>query len=235
MSVDRAAPPWRPFSRPPSPRSLVGVSACTGSSGEVESTGKPAVMAAFYPLEYLATRIAGDDLVVIPLTSPGARTARRRADPRTIADLPWRYSSSMPKASSPPSTMRSRPQPATAPSTSRRLPGSPRRAAARPTTLLARPGAVRRSRDRSRGAAGQRRSGARCGLHLPRGGPGGRAHRPQRSMAHGHGTCQIKDLVTSHAAFGYLGRPGFTQVPIAGVSPTPSPAPQTRPGRRPGP
>ncbi len=38
-------------------------------------------------------------------------------------------------------------------------------------------------------------------------------------------SCRVKDLVTSHAAFGYLSsRYGFTQVPIAGLSPDAEPS-----------
>lgn len=41
----------------------------------------------------------------------------------------------------------------------------------------------------------------------------------------GTATCRVKDLVTSHAAFGYLAsRYGFTQVPIAGLSPDVEPS-----------
>lgn len=41
----------------------------------------------------------------------------------------------------------------------------------------------------------------------------------------GLGSCQSKDLVTAHAAFGYLSkRYGFHQVPIAGVSPEEEPS-----------
>ncbi len=41
----------------------------------------------------------------------------------------------------------------------------------------------------------------------------------------GTATCTIKELVTSHAAFGYLGeRYGFTQVPITGLSPDVEPS-----------
>lgn len=39
-------------------------------------------------------------------------------------------------------------------------------------------------------------------------------------------SCKVKDLVVSHAAFGYLARAyGFTQVPIAGLSPETEPSP----------
>ncbi|MDQ6716382.1 MAG: metal ABC transporter substrate-binding protein [Actinomycetota bacterium] len=41
----------------------------------------------------------------------------------------------------------------------------------------------------------------------------------------GTAQCEVKDLVTSHAAFGYLSaRYGFTQVPIAGISPDVEPS-----------
>lgn len=44
-------------------------------------------------------------------------------------------------------------------------------------------------------------------------------------FSRGLGSCQSKDLVTAHAAFGYLSkRYGFHQVPIAGVSPDEEPS-----------
>lgn len=49
-------------------------------------------------------------------------------------------------------------------------------------------------------------------------------------------TCTTKQLVTSHAAFGYLAeRYGLTQVPISGISPRRSPTPPSSPRSRPSP
>ena len=51
-----------------------------------------------------------------------------------------------------------------------------------------------------------------------------------RELRTGLGTCASKDLVTSHEAFGYLAdRYGLTQVGIAGLSPTRSPLPPRSP------
>ncbi len=53
---------------------LLGASACGGSSfaNADSGGGRLKVAAAFYPLEYLATRIGGDRVEVIGLTKPGA-------------------------------------------------------------------------------------------------------------------------------------------------------------------
>ncbi len=48
-----------------------------------------------------------------------------------------------------------------------------------------------------------------------------------QSYRTGLANCQLHDIVTSHAAFGYLAqRYGFTQIPIAGISPDQEPSPQ---------
>ena len=161
--------------------SLVGVSACTGPSGETESTGKPAVMAAFYPLEYLATRIAGDDLVVIPLTKPGA-------EPHDV-ELP----------------------PSSSGTTDPHFWLDPVRYADVATALAARLASV----DPAHAAGYTSRARVLVAELTALNG----------QWLTGTRTCQIKDLVTSHAAFGYLTAAyGFTQVPIAGVSPDAEPS-----------
>lgn len=49
-----------------------------------------------------------------------------------------------------------------------------------------------------------------------------------KELTRGLSTCKRTDLITSHAAFGYLAqRVGMTQVPIAGVSPQQSPQAET--------
>ena len=55
-----------------------------------------------------------------------------------------------------------------------------------------------------------------------------RLHRLDREFREGLSTCERREIVTSHAAFGYLAaRYGLTQVPIAGVSPEAEPTPRT--------
>ena len=206
--------------------SLVGVSACTGPSGETESTGKPAVMAAFYPLEYLATRIAGDDLVVIPLTKPGAEPHDVELTPRTIADLPKALLVVYAKGFQPAVDDALAAQPATAPfdvTQAARLTTSssgttdphfwldPVRYADVATALAARLASV----DPAHAAGYTSRAGVLVAELTALNG----------QWLTGTRTCQIKDLVTSHAAFGYLAAAyGFTQVPIAGVSPDAEPS-----------
>ncbi|HKH31393.1 MAG TPA: metal ABC transporter substrate-binding protein [Gaiellaceae bacterium] len=54
-----------------------------------------------------------------------------------------------------------------------------------------------------------------------------RLHRLDREFREGISSCERREIVTSHAAFGYLAaRYGLRQVPIAGVSPEAEPTPR---------
>jgi zinc transport system substrate-binding protein len=59
-----------------------GPSAPAGATG-----GKPQILAAFYPLEWMATRVAGPDADVITITQPGVEPHDLELDPRQIASM----------------------------------------------------------------------------------------------------------------------------------------------------
>jgi len=50
---------------------LGGTSACSSASSAADQSGKLSVVAAFYPLQFLAERIGGDHVAVTTLTQPG--------------------------------------------------------------------------------------------------------------------------------------------------------------------
>ncbi|KUH36016.1 MULTISPECIES: metal ABC transporter substrate-binding protein [Streptomyces] len=68
---------------------LVTLSACSGSSGGAEGNkdGKLDVVASFYPMQYLAERIGGDEVSVTTLTKPGVEPHDLELKTRQIADL----------------------------------------------------------------------------------------------------------------------------------------------------
>src|ERR1044072_7830741 len=50
---------------------LGATSACSSASSAADQSGKLSVVAAFYPLQFLAERIGGDQVAVTTLTHPG--------------------------------------------------------------------------------------------------------------------------------------------------------------------
>jgi zinc transport system substrate-binding protein len=63
-----------------------GIGAVTGCAAAAED-GKPQVVASFYPLQFVAERIAGDHVDVTNLTQPGAEPHDLELSPRQTADL----------------------------------------------------------------------------------------------------------------------------------------------------
>ena len=205
---------------------LAGLSACVVPPDDAESPGKPAVMAAFYPLEYLTTRIAGSDLAVIPLTKPGAEPHDVELTPRAVADLPKALLVVYAKGFQPALDDALVAQPATV-----AFDVTP---AARLTTTSSGATDPHFWLDPMRYADVATALAARlAGLDPAH--AAGYASRAKALVAElsalngkwlsGTKSCRVKDLVTSHAAFGYLAAAyGFTQVPIAGVSPDAEPS-----------
>ncbi|GGU08125.1 MULTISPECIES: metal ABC transporter substrate-binding protein [Streptomyces] len=68
---------------------LVTLSACSGSSGagDKESDGKLAVVASFYPMQYLAEQIGGEHVAVNTLTKPGVEPHDLELKPKQIGEL----------------------------------------------------------------------------------------------------------------------------------------------------
>lgn len=59
------------------------LAACGAGSG----SGRPTVVASFYPLEFVTRQLAGDHLDVLDLTSPGVEPHDLELTPRQVADL----------------------------------------------------------------------------------------------------------------------------------------------------
>jgi zinc transport system substrate-binding protein len=59
---------------------------CSGSSGSPGS-GKPAIVASFYPLQYVTQRIVGDRATVTSLTPPGAEPHDLELTPKDVASV----------------------------------------------------------------------------------------------------------------------------------------------------
>ncbi|MEU8265785.1 metal ABC transporter substrate-binding protein [Sphaerisporangium sp. NPDC049002] len=69
---------------------LLAATACsagTKASADERGTGKPRVLAAFYPLEWISTRVGGSDVTVTGLTQPGVEPHDLELTPRQIADI----------------------------------------------------------------------------------------------------------------------------------------------------
>ena len=198
------------------------------------------VVASFYPIEYAVQQVGGDARRRHQPDQARRRAARPRAEPagrrQGRRGGPGRLRQGVPAGG----RHRRRPggvghTPSTSPpprtSTSRRRrrhepdgdtqSAATQDAARQGPALLARPAALRGRRDRHRPAARRRptRPTRRPTPRTPRPSP------PSSTTLDAEfrttlASCARKDLVTSHAAFGYLSeRYGFTQVPIAGPLP----------------
>ncbi|MEV4500942.1 metal ABC transporter substrate-binding protein [Streptomyces klenkii] len=67
---------------------LLGLSACSSSDGAGKAAdGKLAVVASFYPMQYLAEQIGGDHVHVTTLTKPGVEPHDLELKPRQIGSL----------------------------------------------------------------------------------------------------------------------------------------------------
>ncbi|WP_424537133.1 metal ABC transporter substrate-binding protein [Sphaerisporangium viridialbum] len=62
-------------------------SAGTSASADERGTGKPKVLAAFYPLEWISSRVGGSDITVTGLTQPGVEPHDLELTPRQIAEI----------------------------------------------------------------------------------------------------------------------------------------------------
>ena len=67
--------------------SIAMVSACGGAGGRGADDGRLGVVAAFYPLEYAVSQIGGSHVVVTGLTKPGAEPHDLELSPRQVAKV----------------------------------------------------------------------------------------------------------------------------------------------------
>lgn len=212
-----------------------GVSACAGAAG-TESGGKVAVIGSFYPMAWVARRVAGADASVTTLTKPGAEPHDLELTPRQIVDVSRAdlvvYIRGLQPAVDQAVDQHAKSKAIDAASLVRTLPATggdagegaggngrdphlwldPLRLAAVARTVGDRLAAT----DSAHAAA--YRAGVRtlvADLDALNG-----------QFATGLRTCRHKTIVTGHAAFAYLAeRYGLTQVSVAGVDPQNEPSP----------
>lgn len=81
------------MSLPLSAAALLAVTSCAGGDGSAgnaataDGGGRPAVLASFYPLQYVAEKVGGDLIQVRSLTPPGAEPHDLELSPNAVAEL----------------------------------------------------------------------------------------------------------------------------------------------------
>ena len=194
------------------------VSGCGGSS---DAAGRPTVVASFYPLAWVAERVSASGTHVVDLTPAGAEPHDLELTPRDLetlqnADLVLYLGHGFQPAVEKAVGGRSGPS-LDLLATQRLRPGGEEGATADPHVWL----------DPSRLARIAIAVGA--ALHRPRA-----AHEVARDLGaldreyrRGLANCRRREIVTSHAAFGYLAdRYGLDQVALTGLSPEVEPSPR---------
>jgi zinc transport system substrate-binding protein len=199
--------------------------------------GRLSVVAAFYPLEYVAAEVGGDAATVTSLTPPGAEPhdleltteqVRRVADAEIVVYL----RGFQPQVDE--TVAQLAPDSAFDASEGQQLLGAP--AGDEPGGETTGEKAPHLWLDPTRLALIADGLADRLGALDPAGAAGFRARAAalradleslDRQYADGLKTCQRHEIVTSHAAFGYLAqRYGLRQIAISGLSPETEPSPQ---------
>lgn len=199
--------------------SLAVVAAGCGR-GAAGAASKDAVVAAFYPLAFAAQEIGGASLKVVNLTPPGAEphdlelgagdveTIRAA---RLVAYLGGGFQPALERA------VEGRTRPSVDVLDGLTLLGGTEGEGADPHVWLdpVRYAALVRTIAHALGTPGRARPLA------------SRLERLDAELRRGLERCERRDLVTSHAAFGYLAeRYGLRQVPLAGLAPEAEPSPK---------
>ncbi|MBA2444079.1 MAG: zinc ABC transporter substrate-binding protein [Nocardioidaceae bacterium] len=218
------------------------VAACSSIGADDASAGaKPEVVAAFYPFEFLADRVAGDNAVVSNLTTPGVEPHDMQLTPRQVAELsdadlviyeagfqpavdtaieqsPPREALEVVEVLSRPKT----PTPAvhrTSTNTDALLEGDPH-LWLDPTLLV--PVTEQIADDLASAAPTHAEDFKANAASLIKD-----LLQLDREFTAGLESCERRDIVTSHAAFAYLAnRYDLTMIPIAGLSPDVEPSPE---------
>ncbi|GAA1894480.1 metal ABC transporter substrate-binding protein [Lapillicoccus jejuensis] len=217
------------------------LSACSGtgssSSAAARADGRLAVVASFYPLQYAVQQIGGEHVTVTSLTKPGAEPHDVELTPQDVASVSTAslvvYEKSF--------------QPAVDEAVAQEGQGHAFDVAPTADLTLAAPAEDGEAPaagakdphfwlDPQRYAAVAKALGARLAeldpAHAASYGSATSAFVAKLSaldtaFREGTRTCERRQLVTSHAAFGYLSqRYGFTQVPITGLDPEVEPSAQ---------
>jgi len=194
------------------------VSGCGGSS---DAAGRPTVVASFYPLAWVAERVTAPGAHVVDLTPAGTEPHDLELTPHDLetlhdADLVLYLGHGFQPAVE--KAVESRPGPSLDLLAAQKLrPGSEEGATADPHVWL---DPTRLARIATAvGAALHRRHAARE--------VAGDLDALDREYRNGLANCRRHEIVTSHAAFGYLAdRYGLDQVALTGLSPEVEPGPR---------
>ena len=232
-----------------SPRWL-GAAGLAGCAADSPADGRLQVVVGFYPLQFVAEQVGGDRVSVTNLAQPGAEPHDLELSPRQVAGggrrrpgaLPRRVPAGGRRGGGPGGVGRRRRRE----HRGRLIAGGATHAHDEETGEHADAASEPRRRHATRTSGSTRpgwpRSATRVGQRLAeldpdRGGrlpaPGRRplARRPGRARPAVRATaladCQRREIVTSHAAFGYLAqRYDLEQIGITGLSPEVEPTPQ---------
>ena len=216
---------------------LLAMSATACSRPADPDPGRLSVVAAFYPLEYVATKVGGGATAVTSLTPPGAEPhdleltteqVRRIADAEIVVYL----RGFQPQVDE--TVAQQAPDSAFDASEGQRLLDAP--AGDEPSGGIPGEKDPHLWLDPTRLAMIADRLADRLGALDPSGAAGYRTRAGalradleglDRQYADGLKTCERHEIVTSHAAFGYLAqRYGLRQIAISGLSPEAEPSPQ---------
>ncbi|WP_067479757.1 metal ABC transporter substrate-binding protein [Actinomadura hibisca] len=228
---------------------LAVLTAC-GNAGGTGAAGRTEVVAAFYPMAWLAERVGGDDVAVSTLTKPGAEPHDLELTPKQIGALGKADLALYVKGL----------QPAVDDAVAKHAKGKGLDAASTVKTLPA-PGEDEHAHEDEHGHGGEAEHGHDHGDIDPHlwldpsrmatvaTALGDKLAATDADHADGYKTraatlvkelngldqefktglasCKQKTIVTAHAAFGYLAdRYGLKQISIAGVDPTSEPSPK---------
>ena len=206
------------------------VSGCAHGSSADATHGRLVVAAAVYPVAYAAERVGGNLVVVRNLTAPGAEPHDLELTPRQIeairrADLVVYLSH------------RFQPAVEEAVASARRrfdalsavgpLASSPEDARATDPHFWQDPSRMIRAADGIASALAAADGGHAASFRNRAGGLDAELNDLDRAYKAGLASCTRHEIVTSHAAFGYLAaRYGLRQIPIAGLDPETEPTPR---------
>lgn len=201
---------------------LVAAAGCGGTTDEA-APGRKAVVAAFYPLAWVAQQIGGKDVHVTDLTPPGAEPHDVELTPKDVEEirdadlvlyLGRGFQPSVEKA------VESRTGPSLDLLAGQTLRPDPQRdgdEALDPHVWL----------DPTRLATMATEVGHALGRPQSAAALSARLHRLDSRMAAGLASCRNRQIVTSHAAFGYLVRRyRLKQVALSGLTPEAEPRPR---------
>ncbi len=202
---------------------LLAAAGC-GATTDEAAPGQKTVVAAFYPLAWVAQQVGGKDVHVIDLTPSGAEPHDLELTPKDVADildadlvlyLGHGFQPSVEKA------VASRHGPSLDLLAGQRLRSGPAEdgsgEAVDPHVWL----------DPDRLAAMATAVGRRLGRKRAAAALVARLHALDAQMRHGLASCRRHEIVTSHAAFGYLAEHyGLHQLALTGLSPEVEPSPK---------